>query len=89
MKGLYKELKILSLTSNVKLAQTGRHETVTEEVPGSFPTRGTFLLKEFFSSLPSNTKITTSPTLCSMGKMVPLSFPTLLNKLKERMVVMC
>ena len=45
MKGLYKELKILSLTSNVKLAQTGRHETVTEEVPGSFPTRGTFLLK--------------------------------------------
>ena len=46
---LYKDLKSLSLTSNVKLAQSGRHETVTQAVPCSIHTRGAFF-PEFCSS---------------------------------------
>ena len=48
---LYKDLKSLSLTSNVKLARSGRHESKHTRVPCPILTGSTFLPKSFFSSL--------------------------------------
>ena len=40
-----------SLRSNVKLAQSGRYQSESQDIPGSIPTGGTFILKFFCSSL--------------------------------------
>ena len=47
----YKEPKSVSLTNNIKLAQSGRHQSGSQEVPGSIPTGESFLLNSFCSSL--------------------------------------
>ena len=63
----------LSLTSNVKLAQLGRHESVnirhSHRVAGSIPIGGKhFLLNLFYSSLRRNRKMPDLQLLCNYGK---------------------
>ena len=50
---IFKDFKSLILGSNAKLAQSGRHQSRTQEVPGSILSRGLFLLK-YFCYLSSN-----------------------------------
>ena len=63
---LYKDLKSLHLTSNAKLAQSGRHQGKLQEVTSSISTGCNFLL-DLFSSL-HKPLLTTPPTLYNYGK---------------------
>ena len=45
---MMKNLKSLNLTSNAKLPQSGRQQSVSQEIPGSIPTSGTFFNGNYF-----------------------------------------
>ena len=60
----YKGLENLSLRNNVYLAQSDMHQSGSQEVSGSIPNEGTFLLKLFCYSLSKKPL----PFLCVTGK---------------------